>query len=223
MTAGTWLRWGCAGCGALILLMIVFSAAVTGVAWVGAKSEQVEDRVLTGPQPRPVATILVPPTEASEHGIDSGRPAPPGKGDHESRWLPGVTPEPEGVVELDLRQGEFYVRPAEPGEPLRVEAHYDTNMYELNESRETAEDGPWTYRVGFRRSTRSGLVAAIKQIISGHNPRVQVWLPRDIPITFDSCGEPHDRGEQGEKAGREGLSRSRGRNQVQRGDAVEDV
>lgn len=181
MTAGTWLRWGCIGCGGLIVLLIAFSAVVTGLAWFGARSEQVEDRVLTGPEPKSVATILVPPVAAAETGTpgDAAAEAPG------HAWSPGVTPEPEGVVELDLRQGEFQVRPADPGEPLRVEANYDTNSYELEQYSDAPEDGPWTYRVGFRRTTRSGLVAALKQIMSGHSPRVRVWLPRDVALRLD--------------------------------------
>jgi len=89
-----------------------------------------------------------------------------------------------GRVILEARQAELYVEPAEPGEPLRVEAHYDTNAFALEEEFDpaTEEDGAWTYRMTFGRGDRSGALSGLVSMFRRSTARIHVFLPRDVPI-----------------------------------------
>ena len=102
-----------------------------------------------------------------------------------TRVLPGATrfEEAAGRVVLDLVVGEFEVLPGEPDEPARIEAHFDSNSYELSEEFEHSNSG-WTYRVKFEETTwfkDSGLRA----LFGGHYPKIRLWLPPDVPIVFE--------------------------------------
>lgn len=103
--------------------------------------------------------------------------------------LPRVLPLPEtlaaadvapGRVMLDLSAGEFFVRPGEPGEPLRVEASFDSASFELEE--ELTDNGAegWSYRVKF--GARGGFFGLLrgKEV----DNRVTVVIPRGRPITL---------------------------------------
>ena len=86
-----------------------------------------------------------------------------------------------GRVVLSLWHAEFKVMPAAPGEALRVEATYDENAYELVERFDPAGESGWVYEVTFRR-TAGWVMTGLKQMFSGSNPRVAVYLPRDVQI-----------------------------------------
>jgi hypothetical protein len=142
---------------------------VGGLAWLGARSEKIEDQELTQGVP-------AGPTEAE--------PAPELAGTLSGELQPIAA---AGLVVLDLENGEFQIEPGEPGEPIRVEASYDVNTYALEKTYTPVSDGQdqWQYRVSFRRTSRSFLITAIKQAITGSTPRVRVWLPPDIPIDLE--------------------------------------
>jgi hypothetical protein len=152
----SWLKYGCGGCLAVIGLVVLLAVGLAGVAAIRARSEQVEDRVLT----QELAT-------GAAAAADSG----------------GASAEPGRVI-LDLSHAEFDVRPAPPGEPIRVDARYDRGSYELVETLETGPDGGWTYRVRFRRTT-SGLLTWLEEMFGGTRPDVRVLLPADVPMDLE--------------------------------------
>jgi hypothetical protein len=90
---------------------------------------------------------------------------------------PGGRP---GRVELRLTSGEFHIRPARPGESLRVEARYDENTYSLTE-RFVDGDERWTYGIDFERKG-SMLMSMLKSAVGGVGSRVEIFLPADVPL-----------------------------------------
>jgi hypothetical protein len=89
-----------------------------------------------------------------------------------------------GRVVLEIREAELHVRPAGPGEPLRIEASYDVNAYALEGELDSEPDGrgPWTYRATFDRGEGAGLFAGLVSVFRGSNARVEVFLPPDVPL-----------------------------------------
>ncbi len=87
-----------------------------------------------------------------------------------------------GRVILNLTQGEFALDVAQPGEGLRVEAIYDDEMYDLEQSFTTLPDSTWQYELNFQR-TGDGLRALMQSFFStGPSAKVTVFLPVDIPV-----------------------------------------
>jgi hypothetical protein len=88
-------------------------------------------------------------------------------------------------VILDLSQASFYIEPGQPGDPLRVEASYDSDYYLLEERFEEAGTEPWSYRIRFKRSAPSSIITRISELISGSSPEVRIFLPVDVPLDLD--------------------------------------
>ena len=154
----SWLRYGCFGCLGVILLAVLVVIGVTGLAALKARDEKVTERELTPPISASDSTA----TESVE--IETG--------------------DTGGRVVLSLFHAEFEVLPADPGEPLRVEATYDEKSYELVERFDDNGESGWVYEVTFRR-TGGQLMTELKQMFSGSRPRVAVYLPRDVKIDLD--------------------------------------
>lgn len=148
-----WLRYGCFGCLGVLGLLILFSGGVAGLAWFKASTEEVDSK--ESDYPLPVAE-------------ESSREPPP---------APGAV-----VVEIEAR-ARLEIEPAPQGEPLRVEATYDTSSFELQESMEGSEDSGWTYRLGFRE-TGSSWLGSLSRLFGGSQPRLRVLLPADVPMTL---------------------------------------
>ena len=91
-----------------------------------------------------------------------------------------------GRVVLDLKMGEFIIRPGPADQPIRIDADYDGASFELTEDLAQEDDGGWTYRVGF--ASKRGWLGLI---LGGgrHNVdnRVEVTIPRGQQI--DLVGE----------------------------------
>ena len=162
----TVFRFGCFGCFALLLLAIVLSAIVFGIAWKEVRSEDVEDRQLT--------RVLTAPEPAA---IEDGPIEVPTE---------FVVEEPAGRIVLDLRHTKFDIVPAEPGEPLLVEAKFDANHYGLSEDYDEGLEGDgWTYEVEFRRTSSSYALTALKELVGGTKPKVKIHLPKDVPYDLE--------------------------------------
>jgi len=157
----TAFKFGCLGCLALLLLLIAITAIVFGVAWNQVQKEEVETTELT--------QVLTVPEAA---GVEDGPLEVPSE---------FVVEEPAGRVVLDLRNTVFEIRPAQPGEPLKVVAKFDINNYGLTESFEegSAEEG-WTYEISFRRTSDSYALTALKELLGGTKPKVKIFLPSDV-------------------------------------------
>lgn len=157
---------GCVGCLGLSALLIFMAVLSFGIAWYQAQGVEVSHQELT--------RDLTAPEVAVEEEATAELPVEPSE-------APAA-----GTVELELYQTEIEVRPGPPGEPIRVDARFDSSRYSLTEEfvEDDGEQG-WTYRIAFRRSSRSSLIAGLKELISGSKPRVAVILPRDVPFDLD--------------------------------------
>ena len=177
--AKRWFKYGCLGClGCIGLVLLVVGLAV-GTAWFRSKSEKAEDRVLTHPVPAvPVEPIERPPEAAS----------PPTR--TETASVPRPKSKAQGTVILDLEDAEFHIQPGVAGDPIRVEATYDTTSFELEERSEEAKDGQWTYRVSFHRTrSASWMISMMQHMFSSIRPTVRVFLPPGVPIALETSIE----------------------------------
>ena len=163
----TAFKFGCFGCLAFLMLLIIIAAAIFGVAWNQVRNEDVQKTELTKVFSVPTAPViddapLEVPTEF-------------------------VVSEPAGRVVLDLSHSVFEIRPAAPGEPFTVDARFDANSYGLTESFEegSAEEG-WVYEVSFQRTSDSYALTALKELLGGSKPRVQIYLPSDVPFDLEA-------------------------------------
>jgi hypothetical protein len=163
----TVFKFGCLGCLAVLFLLTLITAIVFGIAWNQVRNEEVETTSLTRP-------LAVP--EAID--IEDGALEVPTE---------FVVSEPAGRVVLDLRHTIFEIRPAQPGEPLMVEARFDINNYELTESfDEGVDEEGWTYEVKFRRTTDSYGMTVLKELLGGTKPKVKIYLPSDLPFDLEA-------------------------------------
>jgi hypothetical protein len=163
-----WLKWGCFGClGAGAVLVMV---AVGVVAVVSSQDRrELDTRALT--HALPVGEVEAPPSP------DAAGAAPPGS--------PAAPAGAAGRVVLRLSQGGFILDRGEPGEPLRVEARYDPESYELREEWLTPEGSPWTYELSFHSKVQSSWLRGLLEMLEGTTPEVRVFLPPDAPIALE--------------------------------------
>ena len=85
-----------------------------------------------------------------------------------------------GTIVLDLSMGEFTIEPGEAGQPIKVEADYDSNAYNLAESYTENEDGTWVYDVKF--GSKGGFLGALFRGSDTNRNRVTVTIPRGHPV-----------------------------------------
>jgi hypothetical protein len=163
-----WFFYGCFGCLGIVGLFALVVGVMAFTAFRGVRSEKVQQRVLSQEVPRaPGAPVDDAQTEPD---VDPGRPI--------------RAAEAEGRVILDLSRAEFHVEPARPGEPLRVEASYDESSFELSESLNQPDDGPWSYEVTFR-GKRSNLMNTLRMVFGGSQPVVRIYLPVHVPLELE--------------------------------------
>ena len=164
-------KYGCVGCLSVLALAVVVIFLVSAIHLTSDPED-----------PRPEE-------RKAEHLLPEvpGRPLN-AAGDQPS--IPEVLPLPEldefpesdrvGQVVLDLKMGEFVIRPGPADEPIRVEADFDASAFELEEEF-TSSDGGWTYEVSF--GSKRGLLGLIMHG-NRHNVdnRVEIVIPRGHPV-----------------------------------------
>jgi hypothetical protein len=165
-----WLKYGCGGCLAVLLLGAVATGIVLAVVFIGGQPGTVEERVLT-PE--------VPATSAVE-----AAPVEPAPG--EAARPPAGTAGPGRVI-LDVQQAEFFVEPGPTGEPLQVEARYDRESCELRETLDPDGEPGWVYHLQFSCEQRSFL-QSMRSLLGGKKERVRVLLPPDQPLALEVRG-----------------------------------
>lgn len=101
-----------------------------------------------------------------------------------TREVPAATRAAPGLVVLNVSQGECDIMPAGPGEPLRVEAKFDTNAYCLEESLDGDIGTGWIYRLDFRKTGLS-ITTPLELLFGGCRPRIRVYLPPDVPLRLE--------------------------------------
>ncbi len=103
--------------------------------------------------------------------------------------IPAALEAPEGTaggrIILNVRKAELNVEAAEPGEPMRVEARYDTNSFSLEERLEPGSGGgeAWTYEMTFEG--RLGAISSFRKLFGGATPKLTVYIPSDVPLQLD--------------------------------------
>jgi len=156
-------KFGCIGCLGVLCILIIITVFLSFAAWLKVRNEKVEKQVINHE---------VPAAAETEPWAESLEPV-----ETETAVIPGK-------VILDLSQGEFDIRPAGRGEPIHVEAVYDTASYEIEETFEPDEGAGWTYRLRFRQ-TASGLVSSLGFLFGASSPTVRVLVPVDVPFSLD--------------------------------------
>jgi hypothetical protein len=162
-------KFSCFGC------LAVFALVVGLILLAGAIQLTTGDQE-PDPQEREASHVL---PEAPEIPVHAGgdRPEMPD-------ILPMEAPEPPaaggGTVVLNLSMGQFTIEPGPAGEPIRVEADYDSNAYNLVESYVENDDGTWTYDVKF--GGKGGILGAIFRGADANRNRVKVVIPRGHPV-----------------------------------------
>ncbi len=165
------IRTGCGGCLLVVGVLALVGAVLAGSAWIGSREVDVASEELVPALPAAPPEAPTVPSGA----VDTELSGPVlGRGGAD----------PVGIVHLDLRHGEIVVRPAPPGERLRVEATFDRETHELSERLVTDDGGRWRYEVRFT-GRGGGWMTALRQLFSGVSPRVEVLLPSEIPIGLD--------------------------------------
>jgi hypothetical protein len=151
---------GCFGCLGLVVLLVIFLGVSALVAKNNLDSIQMQDRWLVA-------------TESSTENSVSAAPASSG-----NKFK-------SGRVILNLSQGEFEIKPAKPGEPLSVQAKYDSHNYFIKEDYQVLPDSTWIYRLDYHR-TQSGLQSILQAILGGgQESRIVIYLPTDVPLELD--------------------------------------
>ena len=150
------MKTGLFGCLGILAILILFVGGTALVAWNHSGKVDVQDQVLT--------------------------PQAAGPPNHVKNAKSTEVPASTGRVVLDLSQGEFYIHAEHPGQGVRVEATYDTEVYLVEDYFESFPDSSWVYGVRSKR-TISGLHALFRQIMDGgKSPKIHVYLPADVPL-----------------------------------------
>jgi hypothetical protein len=166
-------KYGCFGC------LGLFALVVGLFLLIGAVQLTSDDE--PSPEQRQVSHELPGTPELPELAVYGGEDQP---------LIPEILPLPDGIAKatpgagqlvLDLAMGEFEIRPGPAGEPIRIEADYDSNAFALTEEFTERDDGTWTYDVGF--SAKGGMLGLLFRggVDGGHN-RVVITIPRGYPM-----------------------------------------
>jgi hypothetical protein len=135
----------------VIALVAVVVGATVVVALQQIRSEAPETRELTRDVPGPAG----------------GDPDPAGR-------------EPTaGRIELEIVVADLVVVPAPPGDPIRLEADYDSRRYDLRQEVEDLPDGSWIYRLHFA-PIGSRTMALFRMKLGSAPPKLRLALPRDV-------------------------------------------
>jgi len=195
-------KYGCLAVLALLGVAVLWTGTVVSTAWLGARAQQIERVTLEGPAAQPDASarpggaagggedaaVTVPGPGA---GPEGGSAADAGRGPVGDPLAMGRPARPLGRVVLEFTVGEFIVEPGEPGDPVSIEAEFDTEGYALEDSFRTGTmdgaegDEPWVYRVDF---SESGLVrdGGLRTALFGAEfPKIRVRLPPDVPLELE--------------------------------------
>ena len=172
-----WFLYSCFGCLGLAAFLIMIVVGVVGIAYMQVAPQDIQEESITPELP---SQAISPGSVELAPGGPAAADLPEQQPRLEANGIPAG-----GRIIVDAQQGGFEIEPGKPGEPLRLEASYDKNAYELEEILEAGEDGAWIYRINFRRKAESGFLGAIQQMIWGATPSAKLVLPVDVPLDLD--------------------------------------
>jgi hypothetical protein len=176
------LKSGCIGCASiiavgfgLIFLLSIFRATSDQEPKF---EEKRAERTLPAP-PRPPAL----PEQAEQAPLPSG---PPGSFVEVER-LPSVelgAPQPgAGRVIVDFSMGSFEIKPGPADQPIRVDADFDSSLFELEERLVENDDGTWTYKVHF--GPKGGFFGMLMRGGGKVENRLELVIPRGHPLALE--------------------------------------
>lgn len=160
-------KYGCIGCLTLCAL------GVGLIFMLGAVQLTIEPE-----DPKPESRQL-------SQELPSAPPAPAAP----DRPLLEVAPLPEsplaeprpGRIVLDISMAELVILPGPADQPIRVEADFDSNNFELSEDFKNAEDGSWLYQLKFK--PRRGFTSLFSTG-RGTSNRLELIIPKDHPFAL---------------------------------------
>lgn len=158
------LRYGCLGCLGFVGVFVAIAVIVT---LIGVFSDHRGGKMQRDEQVQSLPAGSASWDRGTQDLSDIGKPLPAGAA---------------GRVVLDLTMARFEIVPGEPGEPIRVEGRYKPEVFRLDTSMETADDGSWVYRVHFSR--KGGWLKTMFADEDDDN-RVRLILPREVPFTLE--------------------------------------
>ncbi len=177
-------KYGCLGCLSLVALGIVliflFGAIQMSMDTEPTLEQQELAQELPAPPLPPEAPAVGTPGSSS-----NAAPAVPGMVEGamvEDSGIPQrieVSPK-RGRVVLDLSMGNFTIKPGPPGDPIRVEADYDTNAFRLKESFDSHSGGNWVYSLSF--GPKGGWLGSLLRGGSEIKNEVVLVIPEGQPI-----------------------------------------
>jgi hypothetical protein len=158
-----------AGVGCLSIIAVIVGGVVIAAIYARATLANLGD-----PDPRPVDRRIALPSsvdiqaehDATRSGATRGAPL---------------------HVTLDLREGEFTVRPGEPGSEIQVQGEYAPGLYELTESQNT-DPATGVRRLVIRFRSKAPAWARFFAGFggdAGDAPKLTVIIPRGSPIDLD--------------------------------------
>jgi len=156
-----------AGVGCLSIVGIVVGGVVIAVIW----ARSIVGDLDTDPQPVDRRIALSAPAADTARGPEKAS----------SRTTPMR-------LTIDLQEGEFTIKPGQPGSEIRVEGEYTPDMYELTEHQDT-DPASGVRRVTVRFRSKAPMWARIFAGFgsggSGNPPRLTVTIPRGSPIDLN--------------------------------------
>ncbi len=156
-----------AGIGCLSIIGVVVGGVIIAVIW----ARSVVGDLDTDPRPVDRRIALSAPAADTASGPEKAA----------SRTAPMR-------LTIDLREGEFTIKPGQPGSEIRVEGEYPPDMYELTEHQETdPATGVRRVTVQFKSKTPmwARIFAGFGGGSSGNPPRLTVTIPRGSPIDLN--------------------------------------
>jgi hypothetical protein len=84
-----------------------------------------------------------------------------------------------GRIELEVNMASLEVVAGEPGEPLRLEADYDSASFELGEDFVESAEGAWSYNLSFE--SKLGWFRSIFKKDPGRN-HLRLVVPKGVPV-----------------------------------------
>lgn len=164
-------KYGCIGCltvcALCVGLMFLFGALQLTIE---PEDPKPENRQLSQELPKPPAP---PAPAAPDSPLLEVAPLPE---------QPPTTPRPGRVV-LDISMAELVIMPGPADQPIRVEADFDSNNFELVEDFKDSEDGSWLYQLEFK--AKRGFFNLFSSG-RGTSNRLQLILPKDHPMAISA-------------------------------------
>ncbi|MDH3627416.1 MAG: hypothetical protein OEV00_08485 [Acidobacteriota bacterium] len=168
--------WGCGGCAGLLLIAAIVAVVLVMVGKSQAGNEQSVSETFGERPPAPSAPAT-PETRSDAVAVPAGAPA---------------------RVIVEFQSGEFHLSPGRAGEPIGVDAEYDSRRYTLEQTATTDEDGVWTYRIALSPGGTAGGPSILARLFGASSPSLRVTLPPDVLIQLDTsltaCGGEVDVG-----------------------------